>query len=365
MRKGFTLIELLVVIAIIAILAAILFPVFAKAREKARQTACLNNEKQIITATMIYVQDHDELMPTAASFWGALSLDKGVLICPTKGTKTANGYFYNGGDDNGGFHIASKALGQITSPETNMLVADGNLNTIPNGYASASGTGLLGNGHTMNDVLDVTRHTGGLIIGYVDGHAAYTNKSADINSAFYGGGTLPKYVVGTNNVAYVWWEDGWGSGPGWGAQEVTSVSGSMPITGTSCLQLPAGNQKFEWSGGYDWASGAGMVCRGWYYVPAGTAATNLCICWSPTAGNDGKTYGGMIGAAPVPTTIVYDASAHVFNTGIALQTGDWYQFTLTYPNIGNPTSPFHGYRFWPQYNGSGNIYLDGVRIEPL
>ena len=61
MRKNaFTLIELLVVIAIIAILAAILFPVFAQAREKARQTTCLSNLKQIGTATMMYVQDYDE-----------------------------------------------------------------------------------------------------------------------------------------------------------------------------------------------------------------------------------------------------------------------------------------------------------------
>ncbi len=57
---GFTLIELLVVIAIIAILAAILFPVFARAREKARQTSCLSNLKQIGTAMLMYVQDYDE-----------------------------------------------------------------------------------------------------------------------------------------------------------------------------------------------------------------------------------------------------------------------------------------------------------------
>jgi prepilin-type N-terminal cleavage/methylation domain-containing protein/prepilin-type processing-associated H-X9-DG protein len=63
-RVGFTLIELLVVIAIIAILAAILFPVFAKAREKARQTSCASNEKQLGLGFMQYVQDYDETYPT-------------------------------------------------------------------------------------------------------------------------------------------------------------------------------------------------------------------------------------------------------------------------------------------------------------
>jgi len=78
--SGFTLIELLVVIAIIAILAAILFPVFARAREKARQAACQSNLKQITTAYLMYAQDYDETMPpwtvdacnsqgTGSNFW--------------------------------------------------------------------------------------------------------------------------------------------------------------------------------------------------------------------------------------------------------------------------------------------------------
>ena len=70
-RSGFTLIELLVVIAIIAILAAILFPVFAQAREKARQTSCASNFKQTMTASMQYVQDYDGTWPITVPNDGA------------------------------------------------------------------------------------------------------------------------------------------------------------------------------------------------------------------------------------------------------------------------------------------------------
>ncbi len=77
-RKGFTLIELLVVIAIIAILAAILFPVFARARAKARATACLSNSKQLNLAGQMYASDYDGCMPHHHG--GPFSLIDGCLM---------------------------------------------------------------------------------------------------------------------------------------------------------------------------------------------------------------------------------------------------------------------------------------------
>ncbi len=100
-KSGFTLIELLVVIAIIAILAAILFPVFAQVREKARQTSCESNMKQLGLAFVQYSQDYDEAMPVPFSFypgqgWAATiyPYDKsaGVFGCPSDGTAPSVGF---------------------------------------------------------------------------------------------------------------------------------------------------------------------------------------------------------------------------------------------------------------------------------
>jgi prepilin-type N-terminal cleavage/methylation domain-containing protein/prepilin-type processing-associated H-X9-DG protein len=102
-KSGFTLIELLVVIAIIAILAAILFPAFAKARESARRSSCSSNMKQIGLGIMQYTQEYDEKMPPAnevGSWWGDNSWQRtaqpyiksfAVFRCPSDGADVTKG----------------------------------------------------------------------------------------------------------------------------------------------------------------------------------------------------------------------------------------------------------------------------------
>jgi prepilin-type N-terminal cleavage/methylation domain-containing protein/prepilin-type processing-associated H-X9-DG protein len=158
-QRGFTLIELLVVIAIIAILAAILFPVFAKAREKARQTSCLNNQRQIAVSILMYAQDHDEELPDASNVWTELNIDRNILMCPTKGKKVANAYVYN--DD-----YSSKAIGEITEPASALLTADGQhaatTTTTPVTYDNVA--------YSLDDID--TRHNNKYVATFVDGHVA-------------------------------------------------------------------------------------------------------------------------------------------------------------------------------------------------
>jgi prepilin-type N-terminal cleavage/methylation domain-containing protein/prepilin-type processing-associated H-X9-DG protein len=152
-QKGFTLIELLVVIAIIAVLAAILFPVFARAREKARQTTCTSNQRQIAASVQMYCQDHEEVLPAAATMWRDINADAGVLICPTKGKTTPNGYGYNAACD-------SRALGDIGDPTTTALTADSN-----------AANNILTKGSDID-----SRHSNKAVGSFADGHVELSSR---------------------------------------------------------------------------------------------------------------------------------------------------------------------------------------------
>jgi prepilin-type N-terminal cleavage/methylation domain-containing protein/prepilin-type processing-associated H-X9-DG protein len=155
-RRGFTLIELLVVIAIIAILAAILFPVFAKAREKARQSSCLNNQRQIAVAILMWAQDHDEELPDSSNVWPEINVDRNILMCPTKGKKIANAYVYNN-------QVSSRALGEFASPTTVFLTADGQH------AATTTPTVTYDNVAYYSEDADF-RHSESAVATFMDGH---------------------------------------------------------------------------------------------------------------------------------------------------------------------------------------------------
>jgi len=201
-RRGFTLIELLVVIAIIAILAAILFPVFAKAREKARQTSCLSNTKQLCLSFLMYVQDYDEvfpgriMQPTPATSWVALiypyTKNSQLFRCPSYdvrytryadegsgGTTTPipgnMGYNFCGV---GGATGASCAMSLITQPVAVPLIADSvccglkSTGTDPrNCLYIGPGTNTATYPNNVHPRMAV--HNDGINIGFCDGHGKW------------------------------------------------------------------------------------------------------------------------------------------------------------------------------------------------
>lgn len=182
-RKGFTLIELLVVIAIIAILAAILFPVFARAREKARQTNCLSNVKQITLGIQMYAQDYNEMLPRARFWDGTHSqhylytrairpyvMNEQLFICPSHGgaeyaedwgsspNRMNLSYGFNW-DNNG----SDAKLANITRPSETILIVDSQ------GYLFRSDLDPIVSPGTDGRVQP--RHNDQANIGFVDGHA--------------------------------------------------------------------------------------------------------------------------------------------------------------------------------------------------
>jgi len=194
MKKGFTLIELLVVIAIIAVLAAILFPVFAQAREKARQANCQNNLRQMAVAVTIYAQDNGQLLPTGLGWTQAVkgALTSKIFDCPSTariGTADAPDYFYVGGpgslqQNTLGSFLSGAKQNDVSFPSQAIMVAElkNAANTNVKSYINDNDTGDINLAWAQ---LDVTRHGTGSICAYVDGHVAMLpSNSADTSATF-------------------------------------------------------------------------------------------------------------------------------------------------------------------------------------
>lgn len=217
-RKAFTLIELLVVIAIISILAAILFPVFARARASARKAACQSNLKQVGLAVTMYIQDYDETYPIGqfsnvvgafTTWYGAIApyaKSNQVFMCPDVGSAAkggtwqgmTNSYAWNwcGTSPNG---ATGNGFGYVSTSVCTPTGSNLRLSAVQESAASILITDPPSNGYANGSWFSIGGNTGPQYIPVLHGGTPWTATATTVTD-FSGGGN---YLFADGHVKYL------------------------------------------------------------------------------------------------------------------------------------------------------------------
>ncbi|MEN6355883.1 MAG: prepilin-type N-terminal cleavage/methylation domain-containing protein [Armatimonadota bacterium] len=180
--QGFTLIELLVVIAIIAILAAILFPVYTTAKEKANESMCLSNIRQIGVGTSMYLDNNNQKFPllnyspwTEPTWWVTgvskyISGNKKVWLCPSaKQRESGNQYRSYGAN---WYYVCGHNMAEIANPRATVYVCEGALDDANPPVESAGFLGIAAPSVKTYSLISrpILRHEGGCSVMFADFH---------------------------------------------------------------------------------------------------------------------------------------------------------------------------------------------------